>query len=185
MTTSTTMTNHLSVLPAAIEAAQRVAAETVAAAVAAAEAAGYERGRREASAQATTQPQAQAAPDGLLALLVKAIDAADDAEALCAEIDGQCDNLAAETKRHTDVVTVPDTGDSFDDVATFLSDYAGQELVDVDDVQVDSDEIRNSATNTIASLHSLKRLLADARAMLAPPPPATSETEESAAAPAE
>jgi hypothetical protein len=164
---------HLSVLPAAVEAAQRVASEYVATALATADRAGYERGLREGRAGG-------AAPEGLLALLKRAEAALIEIEGSGTSLDSHCDELTVVAKRRgrrQDVAVVPDEGDAFGDVAKFLSDYGGKSLVDPDEIEVDADEVRNCGTVLAGECSTLREILDEARALLAPETDAP-ETDE-------
>jgi hypothetical protein len=158
---------HLSVLPAAVEAAQRVASEYVATALATADRTGYERGLAEGRAA----DRAGAVPEGLLALLRRAEQALSPIEGSVTSLNGYCDELTVVAKRRgrrQDCVTVPDEGDNFGDVAKFLSDYGGKDLVDPDEIEVDADEVRNVGTTLAGECQAIRELLEEAIDRLVP-----------------
>lgn len=156
-----TMTDPMYVLPAAVEAAQRTASEIVVEAIRAAETAGYERGKREA------RPAAE--PVALLALLKRATALVAEAEETTSGIDGLCDDLSVRTKRRATTIQVPDTGDSFDEVRSFMADHGGSELIDPDDAEVNSDEVREAAEGSLGDLRKIGDLIAEIRALLGVP----------------
>ena len=173
------MTDPLYVLAHAVETAQRTASEIVAEAIRAAETAGYERGVREAP-KAPAAPAAAAPSDALRALLAKVTELVAEAEGTGSSIDGLCDDLTVGAKkrgRRTQTIAVPDSSDSFSDVATFMDDYGGKELVDPDDIEIDADEVRNVASNLADTLAQINDALDALRALLTPAAATEGETE--------
>jgi len=157
---------HLSVLPAAVEAAQRTASEYVAQALAAADAAGYARGRSEQ--RATTDGDA-----GLLALLRRAEAALRDVEGSGTSIDGYCDELTVTAKRRgkrVDITSVPDDGDTFANVARWLTEHGGTDLINPDHIEIDADEVRNIGSAIADQCGALRELLDEAIERLTHPP---------------
>ena len=171
---------HLSVLPAAVEAAQRTASEYVAQALAAADAAGYARGLAAAPPAA---PVAALPPDvaALLALLATAAETADEVEAAGRTVDSLCDDVAPTSRkrgrRSYDTITVPDTGDSFGDIESFLADHGGNELVDPDEIEIDVDDLRNMQSVLDDHATALRKTLDALRALLTPAAATEGETE--------
>jgi hypothetical protein len=171
---------HLSVLPAAVEAAQRTASEYVAQALAAADAAGYARGLAAAPPAA---PVAALPPDvaALLALLATAAETADEVEAAGRTVDSLCDDVAPTSGRkrgRRSTITVPDTGDSFGDVESFLADHGGNELVDPDEIEIDVDDLRNMQSVLADHATALRETLDALRALLMPAAATEGETPE-------
>jgi hypothetical protein len=170
---------HLSVLPAAVEAAQRTASEYVAQALAAADAAGYARGLAAAPPAA---PVAALPPDvaTLLALLATAAETADEVEAAGRTVDSLCDDVAPTSRgrRSYDTITVPDTSDSLDEISTFLGDHGGNELVDPDEIEIDVDDLRNMQSVLADHATALRETLDALRALLMPAAATEGETPE-------
>lgn len=158
-----TMTDPMYVLPAAVEAAQRTASEIVAEAIRAAETAGYERGKREA------RPAPTAPLGALHALLKRATALVAEVEETTSGIDGLCDDLTVRTKRRASTIEVPSTSDSFDEVRSFLADHGGSEVIDPDDAEINSDEVREAAEGSLGDLRKLADVIAEIRAMLGVP----------------
>jgi hypothetical protein len=173
---------HLSVLPAAVEAAQRVAADYVAQALAAADAAGYARGL---AAAPTAAPTVAALPDvaALLALLAAAAETADEVESAGRTVDSLCDDVTPTSGSgrrggRYETITVPDTGDSFDEISTFLGDHGGNELIDPDNVEIDLDDLRNMQSVLADHAAALRETLDALRALLTPAAATETETSE-------
>ena len=168
----------LSVLPAAVEAAQRTASEYVAQALATAERVGYERGLAEQRTRTDTDGNA-----GLLTLLLRAGKALSDVESSGRSIDGYCDELTVTAKRRgkrVDIASVPDDGDTFADVARWLTEHGGTDLVNPDHIEIDADEVRNIGVTLAGECQAIRELLDEAIDRLTVAPQAETSAQRDA-----
>jgi len=172
---------HLSILPAAVEAAQRTAAEYVAQALAAAEAAGYARGL--ASAEKAAPKGLRVDSRALASLLARATEVLSEIDQGAGGISPLCDDLTVAARRAgrmSESITVPDTNDSFSEIESFLEEHGGNDLISVDDAEVDSDEIREAANTLVEQASALRELLDKIHALLGDAPVEGDETETDA-----
>ena len=110
------------------------------------------------------------------------IETADDVEAAGRTVDSLCDDVAPTSRgrrgrRSYDTITVPDTGDSFGDVESFLADHGGNELVDPDEIEIDVDDLRNMQSVLADHATALRETLDALRALLSPAAATEGETE--------
>jgi len=166
-----TTTDPLSILPAAVEAAQRTASEIVAEAIRAAERAGYERALAEQRASAASVAAAltvDADSENLIALLKRAKSALRDVDRSSRSIDNLCDEVTVIARKNArrETIEVPSDSDSLSEISKFIDDYSGHSFIDPEETDVDTDGVREAGTELVGLCEILAELLGEALSQL-------------------
>jgi hypothetical protein len=166
-----TTTDPLSILPAAVEAAQRTASEIVAEAIRAAERAGYERALAEQRASAASVALALAVDhdsENLIALLKRAKSVVRDLDKSSRSIDGLCDEATVITRKNArrDTIEIPSDSDTLSEISKFIDDYGGHSFIDPEETDVDTDSVREAGTELVGLCSILADLVGEAFAQL-------------------